>query len=176
MADPYTPTRVQVSTETVDRLEELLRRLRVLGCTDEEIDGVSEAWDDPTWAEEERYELAHLSDAALVREVRAAREDAAYHSRTPDEQAEIDEERAFFTEVDKVNLQAFREVHGSVPEVRQWVGDDAARAYAALVFETTAPGADPGVGRARKGVVEPLSRIVEDGGPEAVLAKITVGQ
>jgi hypothetical protein len=172
VGDPYAPMRSEAVLEVADPLDELLSRLTLLGCTAEEMDAVRSAWDDPTWTEDERYELTHMSDTRLVAEVRSARADAEFHSLTPDEQAAADAERAFYADVDAVNVEAFQTVHGSVGDVRRWVGTDAVRAYAALVYETTAPGSDPGVGRARTTLVEPLSRLVESGAPDGTLARL----
>lgn len=93
-------------------LEQFVDRLRLLGADDEILDGVRQAWGDPTWTN--RDQIVGLNDAALRREIEAIFTEYEFHTTDPD------------GDLDEGGTGSVPD--GTVAEVLGWVDGDPGRA------------------------------------------------
>jgi hypothetical protein len=158
--NPYEPRGwPRTNVESRSPLEQFVARLRDLGATDDEVELVETTWDnlDPddssfpeAWTRARRDEMARLGDNELRRMIRDSREEYALGTTTEEEQQAAEDRRRAHT----ARAEASERIHGNVPSVLAWVGDDTVRARAVLELET---GVD---GRERSTLVKALREIV----------------
>jgi len=151
--NPYAPRIIREAVEQASQLDQFLRRLRLLGGTDDELQAVADTWDDfdEGWTPAMRDALAGSDDGSLRAELAALRTEYADATTTDAEQADAD-----YAALVAALAEAAAVVVGSpVREVLAWVGDDAVRAALVLDVEL-----DPETGGRRKTLVEPLQRLL----------------
>lgn len=143
MSDPWSAKSSRRSNEMQDDLDNVVMRLRRMGATEDEVDALRSGWDsfDEDWTPERRAAFIAAPDSSIVEDLRAVREEwAAMDPGT-------------LTGVASPTLDEV--MGGTIPVVLAWVGDDPARAAAALAFE-----AGPN-GSARIRLIQRLDGIVD---------------
>lgn len=154
-----TPTKRDVPNETVPKLDDLKRRFAILGATDDEIEAMAKAWDedaDDPYSDEEKRALIAASDGTIVAMIADVRGEHEFHTTTEEEAEARAANEAFVAAVDAERAEAANVVNGNVDDVLAWVGDDEARASAAIDAERDLRGLDG----ERKTLVEPLLAIL----------------
>jgi len=124
MTGPATRRDVQSEVETPRASFE--RRLRLLGATEEEIGATLEAYDDaaedPELTDQVRR-LVTANDSDLRAAIAASRDDYEEQTLTPDEQADLDADRAAAEAWTAIVAAAYDQVHQAIPGVVGWVND-----------------------------------------------------
>jgi hypothetical protein len=144
---------MRTANESTSPLQGFLRRLALLGATDDEIADVAATWDtfDTDWTPERRAELISWPDDRIREELLATRDEWQYGTTTEDE---TDQQAA--ARLATTTAREAQEIIGRpVAVVLEWVGTDALRAIAALDLELGPDGAE------RKTLVEPLRAMLE---------------
>lgn len=138
--------RVRGTGERLDPLEGFVRRLEVIGATDDEISAVRESWNDfdDQWTAAERDAVRRAPDTDLRRMLDDLRAEHFDHTHDEDEEAELLRQAEYAA----LLVEAGEKSEQAIPIVLEWVGDDRTRAEAMLAVELT--------GQQRKGVVDPL--------------------
>lgn len=144
-----------VQSEMLPALELAKRRLREVGATADEIAGFVAGWDDfsdpDAWSPEIRADWLRQSDDSLVTELTAIRLEYSIGTHTEEEAdaAKLDHD------IHDVMADAEIIIGQSVRSVVEWVGDDRAKASAALALETGQGGAN------RSTLISALTAILE---------------
>lgn len=143
-----------------DSLEAFVSRLTGLDATLDEVEAVRAWWDQPLEeGEHTREMLLRMSDDELRQLIADGRAEFEHGTMTEDEQAQ----RRFEQAIDAARPEAENvTAHGTVEQVLEWVGDDRARAHAALEAEQTAPDSEP-----RKTLVAALEKLIDAEEPGA---------
>lgn len=144
-----------------DSLEQFVARLTALDATLDEVDAVRAYWSRPIEeGDQTREALLRMTDDELLALIREGREEHELSTHTDDEQRALDWHRAVDVERPEAENQT---THGTVEQVRDWVGTNGARAQAALDAERSIPDHEP-----RKTLVEPLEALVASFWPDGV--------
>lgn len=148
MPNPKAPTRVVVPKEPAAPAHAPIGRLRRLGLTQAEVTDTEQDW--ANLSDDERWEATHAMNAMTDEELR----DQIREGRTA--AGELVAEAVYAPEVEAAAVNPEDVPDATVDEVLEWVGDDRARATAALMAEQRRDG-DP-----RKTLVEPLQALLDD--------------
>lgn len=133
---------VQFAAEVANPRDEFLDRLRILGATDDEIEGVRVNWDqlDDDWTEARRNELRVAPDNILIAHLQEIRGEYFDHTTTEEEAAEIRRDRLYSEAV----AEATDRMGGTVKALVEWVlqgeDDEHVVARAAAVYDLEADG------------------------------------
>jgi hypothetical protein len=86
-------------------LGNFLRRLRILGASQDEVLAISENWftDTDDWGEDDRARLLRSSDGALVKMIRQVRQEYAMHTEPDPAVVELDLEPLAPLELEEVD-------------------------------------------------------------------------
>lgn len=139
--DPYAPVSSRPPPAVPERESErqsFLRRLRLLGATEDEMATTAQSWDDmdETWTAARRSHLVSASDEELRAELRAVREEYAVGVTDETEAERQEQERAYSRALAGVPGR----MGASVRDLVEWVDGDPARAHVVFTLESSPEG------------------------------------
>lgn len=137
--DPYAPGAVRRIREVTDPLTQLIDRLVKVGAPDDVIEAARTHWGSVTDPEDvaARDAIMGMSDTDLREAIRQVQDEHAVNTMTEDEQADI-EAIAIAQHIGEAQAK----IGESVASLREWIGDNRARAAAVWIAERDSSSSD----------------------------------
>lgn len=130
--DPYAPSGRRRVREVTDPMTAFLHRLEACGAPADVIENARVHWHDVTDPEDlaARDQLIAMSDLELREAIRAVQDEDAVNTMTEVEQADVE-----LLAVAQHISEAQAKIGESVASLREWIGDNRARAVAVWIAE-----------------------------------------